>query len=215
MGQAFPEWTNRIPLFLGVGIPLGVVLVVAGVWYFFSPWWVEVGYTPEQPIPYSHALHAGELGVDCRYCHASVEVSPVAVVPPSETCMNCHSLVAQDSPKLEPLRESVQRDIPIRWVRVHNLPDYAYFEHRAHVQAGVGCVECHGRVDQMEVVSQKKPLSMSWCLDCHRNPAPHLRPPEEVTNMRWVPPADHAKLAQKWIEERDIQPPTDCSGCHR
>lgn len=213
--QAFPEWTNRVPLVLGAGAPLALILVVGAVWYWFSPEYTDVGYRPEQPIPYSHKLHVGEFGMDCRYCHSAVEISPVANVPPTQVCMNCHKLVGRDRPTLEPLRASVKSKMPVSWVRVHNLPDYAYFEHRAHVNAGVGCVSCHGRIDQMEVVKQVEPLSMGWCLECHRNPAPSLRPVSEVTNMRWVPGEDHEEWAARWIDEHDIRPPEDCSGCHR
>jgi hypothetical protein len=129
--------------------------------------------------------------------------------------MNCHQLAKKDSPLLQPIRDSAATQQPMEWVRVHELADYVYFNHASHVHAGVGCVECHGRIDQMEVVTQQKPLSMGWCLDCHRNPGPHLRPPDQVTNMRWAPSAAHADLAAQWISERNIKPPTDCWGCHR
>jgi hypothetical protein len=185
------------------------------VWYYGSPRYTDVGYRPHQPVPYSHKLHVGELGLDCRYCHVSVEVSPVANVPPTRTCMNCHKLVARDSEKLAPIRESEASGFPMRWIRVHHLPDYAYFNHAAHVRAGVGCVTCHGRIDEMEEVMQVQPMSMGWCLDCHRNPAPNLRPRDQVTNMRWSPPDDQLELAAVLIAENGIRPPVDCSGCHR
>jgi len=188
---------------------------VGGVWYYGSPKYTDVGYRPEQPVPYSHALHVGQLGLDCRYCHFSVEVSPVATVPPTQTCMNCHKIVLRDSARLAPVRESFATGRPLRWVRVHNLPDYAVFNHAAHVRAGVGCASCHGDIHRMEVVMQVQPLSMSWCLDCHRNPVPHLRPAEEVTNMEWFPPQDQAEFARRAMDERQIAPPVDCSGCHR
>jgi hypothetical protein len=190
-------------------------LAVGGVWYYGSPKYTDAGYRPEQPVPYSHALHAGELGIDCRYCHVSVESSAVANVPPTQSCMNCHKVVKRDSPLLAPLRASFDAGRPMRWVRVHNLPDYAFFNHAVHVRAGVGCVSCHGPVHRMEVVQQVEPLSMSWCLDCHRNPGPHLRPPEEVTNMEWFPPKDHAAFARQAIADLGLRPPVDCSGCHR
>ena len=154
-----------------------------------------MGYRPVQPVPYSHKLHVGELGLDCRYCHASVEISAVANVPPTQTCMNCHQLVKRDSEKLAPIRDSAASGRPMRWIRVHKLPDYAYFTHNAHVAAGIGCVTCHGRIDEMETVTQMTPLSMSWCLDCHRNPGPNRRPVSEVTNMKWTPPRDVRTLA--------------------
>jgi hypothetical protein len=215
LAQIFPKVTNWIPLQLALAGPMLGVLVVCGVWYYGSPEYTDVGYRPVQPVPYSHELHVGELGLDCRYCHASVEVSHVANIPPTQVCMNCHKLVLKDSDKLEPLRESLRTGEPIRWLRVHKLPDYAYFNHSVHVGAGVGCASCHGRVDEMEEVSQVKPLSMSWCLSCHRNPAPHLRPLEQVTNMRWNAPPDQAEYGAQAIMERRLKPPIVCSGCHR
>ncbi len=215
MAQIFPEQANRVPLALGVGLPVALVAAVAFAWYYFSPWYTQVGYQPTQPVPYSHRLHAGDMEINCRYCHARVDVSPVAGVPPTQVCMNCHKLVGRDRPTLQPIRDSAASGFPIRWVRVHELPDYSYFDHSVHVHAGVGCVSCHGRVDQMEVVRLEAPLSMGWCLDCHRNPGPHLRPVDEVTNMRWIPPPDHAAWAQATITAHQLQPPVDCSGCHR
>jgi hypothetical protein len=215
LAQLFPRWTNRLPLYAALGAPLLPLVAVSGIWYWFSPRYTDVGYRPHQPVAYSHARHVGELGLDCRYCHVSVEVSAVANVPPTKVCMNCHHVVLRDSPLLAPVRESAQSGRPLRWIRVHQLPDYAYFHHAAHVRAGVGCVSCHGRIDQMVEVTQVEPLSMSWCLDCHRDPAPHLRPPDEVTNMAWTPSRDHESFAMQAIAERDIAPPVDCTGCHR
>ena len=215
MAQILPPWTNRLPLFGAVGGAVLSVGAVAFVWYFFSPWYTDVGYRPVQPVPYSHRLHAGDLGLDCRYCHASVERSPVANVPPTSACMNCHKTVKRDSPLLEPLRVSASTGRPMRWVRVHKLPDFAYFRHDVHVAAGIGCVTCHGRIDEMDVVMQMKPLSMSWCLDCHRDPGPNRRPVSEVTNMKWTPPKDRDALAARLQQENPVNPPVNCSGCHR
>lgn len=215
MAQIFPRWTLRVPLYVGLAAPGVVVALTWAVWYWFSPKYTDVGYRPKQPIPYSHQLHVGKLQLDCRYCHASVEKSPVSTVPPTKVCMNCHQTVKRDSALLAPLRESATTGRPLRWVRVHNLPDYAYFNHAAHVHAGVGCASCHGPIHQMEVVWLAKPLSMSWCLDCHRNPTPHLRPLQAVTDMEWVPGKDHEEFARAALQERHIAPPTDCSGCHR
>ena len=215
MAQLFPKWLNRLPLYAAISGPLFGAIAVTGAWYYGSPRYTDVGYRPVQPVPYSHALHVGELGLDCRYCHMSVEKSPVANIPPTQTCMNCHTLVKRDSELLAPIRDSFTTGRPMRWVRVHSLPGYAYFNHAAHVHAGVGCASCHGKIHEMEVVMQVQPLSMSWCLDCHRNPAPHLRPTEEVTNMEWFPGKDHAEFARRTIEEKDLTPPVDCSGCHR
>ncbi|MCP3980153.1 MAG: cytochrome c3 family protein [bacterium] len=215
MAQIFPKWTNKIPLILALVAPAVGVLTLGGVTYYFSPEYTDVGYAPEQPVPYSHALHVGELGLDCRYCHAMVEVSPVATIPPTQVCMNCHSVVKRDSDQLAALRESHETGRSMRWVRVHNLPDYAYFNHSIHVRAGVGCVSCHGNINEMEVVYQAEPLSMGWCLDCHRNPAPHIRPTEEVTNMEWIAPRNQAEFAAQAIEQKGLNPPESCTGCHR
>jgi hypothetical protein len=215
LAQIFPPWWNKLPIVAAIAISVGPALATAGVWYFFSPWYTDVGYSPTQPVPYSHRLHVGELGLDCRYCHASVETSAVANVPPTRTCMNCHTTVLKDSAVLAPIRDSAQSGRPMRWIRVHNLPEYAYFHHSAHVTAGIGCVTCHGRIDEMETVTQMAPLSMSWCLDCHRNPAPYRRPISEVTNMRWTPPRDEQVRAGLLKGGRPVNPPTDCSGCHR
>lgn len=215
MAQILPPWSNKIPAIAALAGGIGSVLLISGVWYYGSPRFTDVGYRPVQPVAYSHKLHAGELAIDCRYCHASVEVSPVANVPPTSTCMGCHRVVKRDSPALAPIRDSAASKRPMMWVRVHKLPDYAYFAHNAHLAARIGCVSCHGRIDEMEVVTQVEPLSMSWCLDCHRDPAPHRRPVAEVTNMKWVPPKDATALAAKPVQERPVHPPTDCSGCHR
>jgi hypothetical protein len=201
-----------------VGVVLFGVLplyVVALVWYGASPETTDVGYAPQQPVPYSHALHAGQLGIDCRYCHNTVERSAHAAIPPTDTCMNCHANIRARSEKLAAVRESWETGLPIRWVRVHDLPDYVYFNHSAHVRRGVGCVECHGRVDLMEVVEQVAPLSMGWCLDCHRNPDARLRPPQYVTHLDWVPDGDPAVVGREIREALDIRPSEDCSTCHR
>ena len=215
MAQIFPRSANRAPLFLALAALVLPAAAGAGVWYWFSPRFTDVGYRPVQPVPYSHKLHAGELRIDCRYCHASVETSPIANVPPTQACMNCHLLVARNVESLAPIRDSAKSGTPMRWMRVHKLGEYAYFNHRVHVRSGVGCVSCHGRVDEMEVVRQVEPLSMGWCLDCHRNPEPHLRPLSEITNMAWKPARDPEARARQLAALRPVKPPTDCSGCHR
>jgi hypothetical protein len=189
--------------------------VVWAFWYYGSPRFTDVGYRPKQPVPYSHKLHAGDLGLDCRYCHTAVEVSPVANIPPTKTCMNCHKLILPESEKLLPVRESWAQGTPIEWVRVHNLPDYVYFDHSAHVTRGIGCVTCHGNVAQMDEVTQKEPLNMGWCLSCHRNPDPFLRPLREITNMKWLPPGDQKEQASLLKSQYNIKPSDDCSICHR
>lgn len=194
---------------------LGGVGTVGFFWWFGSPQYTDVGYRPVQPIEYSHKVHAGDLEIDCRYCHTQVEHTAMAMVPPTQTCMNCHVIVKADSPKLTLLRDSWFNDRPIEWVRIHKVPDYAYFDHSAHISVGVGCETCHGDIVGMEVVMQVEPLSMGWCLDCHRDPAPNLRPLSEITAMNYEPPADQAEFAAKVIAEKNINPPINCSGCHR
>jgi len=196
-----------------------VLMAVLGSVTLFSyvarPQFTEVGYSPVQPVAYSHKLHAGNLGMDCRYCHIGVEQSAHAGIPPAEVCMNCHARVKKDSPLLARVRESYESGQPIPWVRIHRLPDYVHFNHQAHVNAGVSCVSCHGRVDQMVEVRQVEPLSMAWCLDCHRNPAPFVRPPELVTRLDWQPDRDPAEIGRELIAARGINPPQNCSACHR
>lgn len=208
----FPRWANKTVHVAGAVLGIAPLYLIALVWYGASPKTTDVGYAPEQPIPYSHALHAGELGLDCRYCHTTVESGAMAALPPTETCMNCHARVRTGSPKLAPLRESWAKGTAVEWLKVHDLPDYVYFNHSAHVRRGVGCASCHGRVDQMPVVYQHETLSMGWCLDCHRAPEGHLRPLDQVTNMGFKP---NASEGAKLREERNINPSTDCSTCHR
>lgn len=213
----FPRWANKTRAIGGVLLGIAPIYLVCLVWYTFSPNTTNVGYAPEQPIPYSHALHAGELGIDCRYCHTTVEDSSFAAIPTTDTCLNCHQRVRKDSPKLAPLFRSAETGGPVRWKKVHDLPDYAFFNHSAHVTKGVGCATCHGRVDTMETVYQAEPLSMGWCLDCHRNPDPNLRPLDQITNMGWQPPEEENAVAYgaKLRAAHGVNPRTDCSTCHR
>ena len=175
------------------------------------------GWVVDQPLPFSHAHHAGDLGIDCRYCHASVESSAEAGLPPTHTCMSCHSQLFTDADVLEPLRRSLANNTPLHWQRVVKLPDYVYFHHAVHVQAGVPCVSCHGRVDRMPLLAKAEPLSMGQCLDCHRDPAPNLRPRDQVTNMAWTPPADRRRLGEQLMQAYhiDTRGLTDCAVCHR
>jgi len=210
--QIFPRSLNYLPLIGAFAVILGGAGITFAIWYYGSPWNTQVGYAPVQPVPYSHKLHAGELGIDCRYCHANIERSAEAMIPPTQTCMGCHAVIKQDSVKLEPVRASWASNEPVEWVRIHRLPDHAYFDHSVHLAAGVGCTSCHGRIDQMEVVRQDQPLSMSWCLDCHRDPGKHLRPKDQITNMAWEPSDDESEqLARAEL----VNPPQHCSGCHR
>lgn len=217
MANVFPKWANRVPLIAIGGIVFLACLVTLILWYYFTPTYSAVGYQPTQPVPYSHAIHVGQLGLDCRYCHTYVENSNMANVPDAGTCMNCHISVKADSPALAPIRDSWKSGQPVNWVRVHRLPDFVYFNHSIHVARGVSCVECHGRVDQEDVIAQQKPLSMGWCLDCHRHPEQRLRDPALVTDLAWQPPSQ-AQLVQdniKRIHDWQIAPPQACSGCHR
>jgi hypothetical protein len=213
--QIFPRWTNNIPLAAGLLAPIIGIGLILSVWYWFSPQYTDVGYRPKQPVPYSHKLHAGDMGIDCRYCHNTVERAAHAAIPPTSTCMNCHKQVKTTSARLELVRESYETGKPVEWVRVHQLPDYAYFNHSAHVAAGVGCASCHGRVDRMVVVEMDQPLSMGWCLDCHRNPEPNLRPLDQVTNMSWDPAKEEYDPKRDPERKRQVNPPQHCSGCHR
>lgn len=209
--QIFPRSLNYLPLVAAVGVALLGGGVTFGIWYYFSPKNTQVGYAPEQPVPYSHKLHAGELGIDCRYCHANIERSQEAMVPPTQACIGCHAVVKKDSPKLAAVRASWTSGTPVEWVRVHRLADYVYFDHSVHLAAGVGCVSCHGRIDRMDVVRQDKPLNMGFCLECHRDPKPNLRPKDQITNMTWTPSA--AEAAQ--FAEATVRGPEHCTGCHR
>ena len=214
--QIFPKSLNYLPLVAALVVAVGGGVVTFVFVYYFSPNNLQVGYAPEQPVPFSHRLHAGDLGMDCRYCHANVERSFEAMVPPTQTCMGCHAVIRPDSARLAPVRESWETDRPIEWVRVHNLPDHAYFDHTVHRSGGVGCASCHGRIDQMEVVTQAEPLSMGWCLDCHRAPEENLRPLDRLTDMDWTNEAateeEGAMIAA--LGQR-ATPPENCSGCHR
>ena len=215
MAQIFSKTANKAPLITLAAVLLAGVFGIFLLYYLGSPRNTDVGYRPDQPVAYSHKLHAGDLAIDCRYCHWAVDRAAHANVPSTKTCMNCHEIIGTENDKLLPVRESWAMQIPIEWVRVHKTPDYAYFDHAAHVTRGVGCNSCHGNVANMIKVMQVEPHSMKWCLECHRNPDPHLRPVSQVTNMNWVRPSDHAEFVAKWKQEKQIQPPVDCSGCHR
>jgi hypothetical protein len=208
----FPRWANKTVQLAGVILGGAPVFLICLIWYGASPKTTDVGYQPHQPVPYSHALHAGELGIDCRYCHNTVEQAGHAAIPPTETCMNCHQRVKVKSAKLEPIRKSWTEGTAVEWKKVHDLPDYVYFNHSAHVTRGVGCESCHGRIDQAVKVGTVAPLTMGWCLDCHRNPEPNLRKPENVTAMGYRPGPDEGAKVRSQLK---INPPTDCSTCHR
>jgi len=216
MPQIFHRSTNT---FSKVSI-FGAVFILAFLLWLFgafsrSSWATQAGVAREQPVQFSHAHHVGDDGIDCRYCHTSVEASAFANIPPTKTCMNCHSQIWNTSPTLEPVRESFRSDRSIAWTRVHDLPDFVYFDHSIHVNKGVGCETCHGRVDKMPLTWQRASLQMEWCLDCHRHPERYVRPREAVFEMGYEPPADQETLGPRLVKEYKIQSLTSCSTCHR
>lgn len=214
-GFRFPRYANHLRSGLLLFCLVLPIYTVAIVWYGFSPQTTDVGYAPRQPVPFSHAVHAGELGIDCRYCHDTVERTARASVPSTESCMTCHQTILADSENLAQVRRSFELGVPIEWLRVHDLPDYVYFDHSAHVARGIGCASCHGPVDRMEVVSQVKTLSMGWCLDCHRDPEPHVRPQEAITDMGWTLGAAGGTDIGALTRPHHLNPSLDCSTCHR
>jgi hypothetical protein len=197
---------------VGVALIAGSLLALA-LGMTRSDFVSEVGVAHEQPVPFSHQHHVAGLGIDCRYCHTSVETSPFAGIPPSATCMNCHSQIWAGAPMLEPVRASFRNDEPLIWRRVHNLQDFVQFDHSIHLAKGIGCVSCHGRVDQMPLMWKEHPMSMAWCLDCHRNPERHVRPRSEIFNMEWTAP-NQAELGAQLVKEYRIRKVTYCSACH-
>jgi hypothetical protein len=219
MSQLFHRNSNiysRLSIVAAV-VFLGFLGTVIGVLYM-SGYHTKQDDFVEQPLQFSHAHHVGGMGLDCRYCHTSVEESPFANIPPTKTCMNCHSQIWNNAPILEPVRASFRDDKPLRWTRVYDLPDFVYFNHSIHVKKGVGCATCHGQVDKMPLMYQKPTLMMNWCLDCHRNPAQYVRPRDQVFNMAWEPPADDPGLGARLVKEYNIgsvQQLTSCSTCHR
>ncbi|MHB8417946.1 MAG: cytochrome c3 family protein [Myxococcales bacterium] len=218
MRALFPPWSNTAFRVALASVPSSLVLMIALLWiYVRSPLHTGQGHQEAQPIDFDHRHHVADDGIDCRYCHATVESSPSAGIPSTALCLNCHSQVWNGSPILAPLRQSYFLDRPIRWNRVHRLPDYVYFDHSIHVGKGVGCETCHGRVDQMAAIGQGMPLTMQWCLDCHRDPAPHLRPREAITQMGWRPPdsAVGRGFGEQLAQRYHVQTRTSCTACHR
>ena len=216
MSQIFHRSTNtisRVSVFGGVA---ALVILLAGVAAINRSYYVtEVNVARTQPVQFSHKHHVKDDGIDCRYCHTSVEESPFAGMPPTSTCMNCHTQIWANSPLLEPVRESYRTGQSIQWTRVHNLPGFVYFNHSIHVNKGVGCVTCHGRVDDMPLMWRENSLYMEWCLECHRAPERFVRPREYVFSMEWQPQEDQIALGRKLVQEYKIQKLTSCSVCHR
>jgi Cytochrome c7 and related cytochrome c/Class III cytochrome C family len=219
MRRTFHRSTNtiaRLSIF-------GLVFILAGLgWVMItigrSPYVTEAGVARQQPVPFSHKHHVTDDGIDCRYCHTTVETSSFAGLPSTATCMNCHSQIWADSPMLEPVRASFRTGEPLHWTRVHNLPEFVYFDHSIHVNKGVGCSTCHGRIDEMPLTYQVASLQMEWCLECHSRPEKFIRPREEVFNMAWQPPPNQEELGKELVNKykvRDARSLTSCSTCHR
>jgi hypothetical protein len=243
MANFFPRWSNWLTLKLVFILGVIGTAASAGVWYYFTPKYTRVGYEPAQPVAFPHDIHVTQIGMDCRYCHSFVEVAAHSNVPNTQSCMNCHTQVQKENPKLKPLIESWKTGQPVEWVQIHKTPDFVYFNHSVHVNRGVSCKSCHGQVNRMPIVFHDQPHSMSWCLDCHRSPENHLRPREDVFNLDWQPeyvdakafiakygppPGDEkkdfsgdVKLTQQQIgmtlkQKWGVHPPdTNCWGCHR
>ena len=195
---------------------VAVILVLTG--FAHSQFAGAVGVAPVQPVPFSHKHHVGELGLDCRNCHESVEVQATAGLPPTHTCMTCHSQIWTGSSMLAPVRESLASDVPLQWTRVNRLPDYVYFNHSIHITKGIGCSSCHGAVNSMQMTYAARNFTMSFCLSCHRAPQEFVRPAAEIWNMEWSPPRDQASLGPALVRRLHIAGPgrlTDCSICHR
>jgi Cytochrome c7 and related cytochrome c/Class III cytochrome C family len=218
-GPLFPRWTNTVSRVSAAALLAIPAIAIGGLLaYVRSPFVTFQNRPVEQPIEFDHRHHYRDEQIDCRYCHHAVEEAPTAGIPSTEVCMSCHGQVWNQSPYLAQVRQAYFTDRPIEWVRVHNLPDFVYFNHAIHVAKGVGCVTCHGRVDEMAAIEQVAPLTMQWCLDCHRDPKPHLRPQEFITSMTWTPPQDPgeaAKLAEQLYKDNDVHSRTSCSTCHR
>jgi len=218
MSQIFHRSTNtlsRVSIYAAVFILAGLAWLLMAL--DRSPYTTRQGIVLTQPVPFSHEHHVAGLGLDCRYCHTSVETSRFAGIPPAATCMNCHKLIWADSEMLEPVRASLREDRPIAWTRVNDLPDFTYFDHSIHVAKGIGCASCHGRVDEMPLMRRAAPLQMEWCLECHRHPEKEVRPRAEVFNPKWET-AERASLGPQLVREygiRNVQDLTNCSTCHR
>ncbi len=218
MDQLFGRNSNLVARASIVG---GVIVVTVGVWlaavWYRSSYSTGEGIPVEQTVPFSHAHHVSALGIDCRYCHTAVEVSAEAGMPSTDTCMNCHWQIWTDAEILEPVRASWRTGTRLRWNRVYRLPDYVYFDHSVHVAAGFGCATCHGRIDRMPLTAKAEPMTMKWCLACHRDPARSIRPADEVFDMTWQPPDDQTTRGARLVAERGIETGglTECSTCHR
>lgn len=221
MPQIFPASSNTLFRATLLGTPAVLAAVVGALYAIeWSPWATRAFAPITQPVQFSHKHHVGQLGIDCRYCHVGVEQSAYAGIPPTETCMTCHSQLYTDQPLLAPVRESLVKNRPVQWTRVHDLPDFVYFNHSIHVAKGIACVACHGRTNEMNLVWQTQTLYMAWCLDCHRHPENHVNTRDQVFNPDWVSLKDQGRLteARQLVKDYRIQSSgvlTDCTTCHR
>jgi hypothetical protein len=216
MPQFFPRTANSIARLILLAIVLAVCLAAwLGELIVRSPYETMQDVPRQQPVPFSHEHHVGGLGIDCRYCHTTVEYSSFADIPPTKTCMNCHSQMWAVAPVLEPVRDSYRTGKSIAWNRVHELPQFVYFNHSIHVNKGMGCETCHGRVDKMPLMWQAQDLTMAWCLNCHRHPERYVRPEERVFDMDYTPPQNQEALGKQLVKDYHIQSLTSCSTCHR
>ncbi len=216
MSQIFHPSANATARLTIIGAVVGLGFAGWAAYTFnSSDYATNRGVPREQPVQFSHAHHVGDEGFDCRYCHTSVETSAFAGIPPTKTCMNCHSQIWLNSPELEPVRQSFRTGQSISWVRVHDLPDYVYFNHSIHVSKGMGCTTCHGRVDRMPLIFQHASLLMEWCLECHRNPEKFVRPKDQVFSVSYEIPDNQLEMGRKLVAEYKIQSLTSCSTCHR
>jgi hypothetical protein len=216
MAQIFHRSTNtisRVSIFGGLALVIASALVVSGL--YRSAYVSEIGVARAQPVPFSHKHHDADDGIDCRYCHTSVETSSFAGIPSTKICMNCHTQVWPDSPALAPVRDSFRTGQSIQWTRVHNLPGFVYFDHSIHLHKGIGCATCHGRLDEMPLTWRVNTLYMDWCLECHRAPEQFVRPRDQIFNMEYQPPADQLALGRQLVKEYNVRPLTACSTCHR
>jgi hypothetical protein len=216
MPQYFSRSANTFARFSVLGFVCAGV-IVCGLAYLIvrSPYETMQNVPREQPVPFSHEHHVGGLGIDCRYCHTTVETSSFANIPSTKICMNCHSQMWASSPMLEPVRESYRSGKSIEWTRVNDLPEYVYFNHSIHIHKGVGCTTCHGRIDKMPLTWQGEPLTMEWCLNCHRHPQRYLRPRDAVFSMDYRTPANQIALGYRLMKAYRVQSLTSCSTCHR
>jgi hypothetical protein len=210
-----PYWNSWSKASLLIAFGILAVLGWGGWLYVHSSYRTEIGEAHEQPVPFSHEHHVRKLGIDCRYCHTAVENAPFAGIPTAKTCMNCHSHVWADSPMLEPVRESFRTGKPLKWTRVHDLPDFVRFDHSIHVQKGIACASCHGAVDRMPLMTKAETLHMGWCLECHRNPEKFVRPRDKVFQTEWDPEKDGDKLRAWLVDEHHLKSMTNCSVCHQ